>query len=252
MNKNKCEIFLETYHYVLMNSANNPNWQMQLTNYPEIIAEHYGTKNTNLLTANSKIKDFINYKNKNNLSYIPLELFESASLNKELSKSIVNKLFQKTSYFAYMIKNLLDEFGDRQRKFRHYKISPYPQKELDTFFPIKTFKIKHDDGEFDAELLKNGMMVKNSNDDEIKDYFLNRCISKHLKTAYTDNIDDADSIKKKLIFLRFATLPKVIMFSVTPRKYKVKYVGNQTVRKENDEYSISDEPINILHLEEVL
>ena len=53
---------------------------------------------------------------------------------------------------------------------------------------------------------------------------------------------------RKLVFLKFTPLNNIKTLSVLPKKYKVRYIGNQTVKHENSEYSISDEPINIIHL----
>ena len=95
------------------------------------------------------------------------------------------------------------------------------------------------------------MIIKQSEDDEMKDYFINRCMNKNIKTGYTDDVSDFDKLKRKLVFLKFAPLNNVKLLSISPKKYKVRYLGNQTVKHENNEYSISDEPINIIYLEKI-
>ncbi len=250
MRQNLTEIFLENYHYALTSSINNTDWNSNVTHFPEVLSEYLGTKNNiNIVNETNDVKQLIEYKNKNKLSFIPIKVVKLKDHKKDISKHLVNKLFQKTSYFAHMIKNLLDEFAEKKRQFAHYKISPYPEKPTDTYFPIKKFKIDSNIGQFIAELLRNGMIIKNSDNDEMKDYFINRCMNKHVKTAYLDDIPDYNNMKRKLVFVKFAPLNHSKVFSIKPKKYKIKYLGNQTVQYENNEYSISDEPINIFYLD---
>lgn len=252
MRHNITEIFLENYHYALTTSVNNASWNDKVNHFPELIQEHLGTKR-NCAVIGDKLdsKQLVEFKFKNNLSHIPQKLLDLKNNKIEIATELVNNLFQKTSYFSHMIKNLLDEFADTKRKFAHYKISPFPEQPNDTYFPIKKFKIDSNFGPFLAELIKSGMIIKQSEDDEMKDYFINRCMNKNIKTGYTDDVSDFDKLKRKLVFLKFAPLNNVKLLSISPKKYKVRYLGNQTVKHENNEYSISDEPINIIYLEKI-
>jgi hypothetical protein len=252
MRRNISEIFLENYNYALSTSINNLSWQDKITHFPEILSEYLGTTKTlDIVGDDIDVQNLIEYKQKNNLKFISPKVLYLKNNKKDIAKKLINNVFQKTSYFAHMIKNLLDEFGENKRKFAHYKITPYPEEPTDTYFPIKKFKVNSDIGSFISELIKNGMIIKNCPDEDMKDYFVNRCLNKTVKTGYLDNIPNYDHLKRKLVFVKFLPLPNITNLSVHPKKYKVRYIGNQTVRNENDEYSISNEPINIIYMEKL-
>jgi hypothetical protein len=253
MRRNISEIFLENYNYALSTSINNSSWQEKITQYPEILSDYLETTKTiDIVGDNLDVQNLIEYKNKNKLKFISPKVLYLNNNKKEIAKKLINNVFQKTSYFAHIIKNLLDEFGDNKRKFANYKIIPYPEEPADTYFPIKKFKINSDIGTFIGELIKNGMLVKNCPDDDLRDYFVNRCLNKTIKTGYIDDIPNFEQLKRKLVFVKFLPLPNITNLSINPKKYKVRYIGNQTVRNENDEYSISNEPINVIYMEKLL
>ena len=179
MRRNVTNIFLETYHYALTSSVTNDKWLENIIQQPEIINEHFDkTCCHKILSSNRSLEDLLSFKSKNNLRYVPTTLLKRDFNKKEIAQKLIQNLFQKTSYFAHMIKNLLDEFADKKRIFASYKIYPLPEKESDTYFPVKKFKVASDNGDFVSTVLRNGMSVQSSNNDDLKDYFVDRCLNK--------------------------------------------------------------------------
>jgi hypothetical protein len=247
MLKNEIKIILDSYHQALMESVQDDRWISNSVQYPEIFKEYFGTPlNIDVVKNNILIEDVIKYKNKNNLSYVDENVLNFNENKKNFLLQNVNETFQKTSYFASILAKLLNEYGISTRVFKSYKIIPFPDGEEDTYMPINKFKMIHDDGECKAKIVRGGLKV--SGNENLADYFNKRMISKFLKTAYADEIPDAKDCQRRMIFMKSIPLHGVKILSMKPAKYKLRYIGNQTVGDGRNEFSVTNEPIHVLNI----
>jgi hypothetical protein len=73
-------------------------------------------------------------------------------------------------------------------------------------------------------------------------------ISKFLKTAYAYEIPHLKDCQRRMIFMKSIPLHGVKILSTKPSKYKIRYIGNQTVGDGRNEFSITNEPIHVLNI----
>jgi hypothetical protein len=132
------------------------------------------------------------------------------------------------------------------RKFGSYKICPLPENEDDTYLPIKKFKMVCDGNDCKATIIRGGLRIEG--DDDMSDYFNKRIMSKFMKTGYTDEIPNEKENRRRLIFLKAIPLENIKSLSKTTGKYKLKFLGNQTVSDNDNEFSITDEPISVSYI----
>lgn len=247
MRCNKIKIILDGYHQALLETNHNFNWIENSINYPEIFQEYFGTKNNlPMLKNNPSAEDMIKYKNKNNLVFINENAINLAANKEKYLKEALNQTYQKTSYYASILANLLEEFATNTRVFKSYEIKPMPENDDDTYLPITKFKMICNDGECKAKIVRGGLKIYGN--EELENYFDKRILSKLLKTAYTDNLPNEKENRRKLIFMKSVPIENLKSLSLKPAKYKLMYHGNQTVRKDDNEFSITDEPINVLSI----
>lgn len=247
MRSNEIKIFLEDYHLALLASTNDVKWINNSINYPEFFESYFETKN-NIDVINNKIlvDDIIQYKNKNNLTYVPEKVIQFQENKKQFIQSNIDEVYQRTSYYANIIEKLINEFSTNTRKFGSYKIYPLPEKEEDTYLPIKKFKIICKDDVCKATIVRGGLNI--NGDDDMRDYFQKRIISKFMKTGYLAKIPEEETNRKRLIFLKTIPLDGIKSLSRKPQKYKIKFLGNQTVSDGENEFSITNEPIYVSHI----
>lgn len=247
MNFNQTKILLEDYHAALMSSANDEQWLKNSLEYPEIYKSYFNTsKNIDVIGENTIVENLIKYKTKNKLSYIPENVINFKENAKDFVRNNIDEIFQQTSYFATIVANLLNEYGINSRKFGSYKILPLPEKIDDTYLPIKKFSLICKNGKCKASVVRGGLKIED--DEDMADYFQKRIISKFIKTGYTDEIPDAKSNCRRLVFLKSIPLTGITTLSKNPKKYKLRYLGNQTVGDNEHEFSITNEPICVTHI----
>lgn len=247
MKISEVKIFLEDYHMALISSSNDEQWLANAVNYPEIFQSYFETKNNIDIISNSKlIENIISYKNKNKLSYVPENVINFEDFKKEFVKNNISETYQKTSYYANMILNLIKEFSMNTRRFDSYKICPLPETEDDTYLPIKKFKMICDDNTCKATIIRGGLKIEG--DDDMSNYFNKRIMSKFMKTGYTDEIPNEKENRRRLIFLKAIPLDNIKSLSKKAGKYKLKFLGNQTVSDNDNEFSITDEPICVSYI----
>ncbi len=247
MQFNDIKIFLEDYHLALLSSTNDDQWLNNTIKYPEIFQSYFETKN-NLYAVNDNliVEDIIKYKNKNGLSFVPEKVMQFQDNKKDFVKNNIDEVYQQTSYYANILKKLMNEFSFNTRKFGSYKIYPLPEKEDDTYLPIKKFKMVCKDGTCKATIMRGGLKI--DGDDDMSDYFQKRMISKFMKTGYLDNIPNEKHNRRRLVFLKTIPLEGITSLSKTPKKYKLRFLGNQTVDDGENEFSITNEPICVTHI----
>jgi hypothetical protein len=66
-----------------------------------------------------------------------------------------------------------------------------------------------------------------------------------MKTGYTDEVPNEKHNRRRLIFMKSIPLEGITSLSKTPKKYKLKFLGNQTVDDGSNEFSITNEPIQV-------
>jgi hypothetical protein len=247
MQFNDIKILLEDYHAALLSSSNDEQWLINSFKYPEIYASYFETqRNIDIVSNNLLVEDLIKYKNKNNLKYIPEKVVEFNKNAIEYIKSNIDETYQQTSYYASIVAKLINEYSYNRRKFGSYRITPSPEKIDDTYLPVKKFSILCKNGKCKATIVRGG--IKIDNDEDMTDYFQKRMISKFIKTGYTDEIPNEKYHSRRLVFLKSLPLNTIKVLSKTPKKYKLRYLGNQTVGDDENEFSITNEPIFVTHI----
>lgn len=247
MRSNEIKIILENYHQALQETIHDEKWISNAMNYPEIFNEYFQTSNNvDVINEQISISDIIEYRQKNNLFSINENVFRFKENKKKYLIENVDHIYQKTSYYANIVANLLQEFSQNTRIYDSYKLSPLPENVDDTYLPISKFKMICKNGECQVKIIRGGLKV--TNHEELTDYFNKRILSKFLKTAYLDNIHDEENCRRRLLFMKSIPLQGVKILSKLPSKYKVIYKGNQTVAKDNNEFSITDEPVNVMSI----
>ena len=250
MRFNDIKILLEDYHLALLSSTNDDQWLRNTTKYPEIFQSYFETKN-NLHAVNDSliVEDLIKYKNKNGLQFIPEKVVEFQENKRDFIKSNIDDVYQQTSYYANILEKLINEFSLNTRKFGSYKIYPLPENEDDTYLPIKKFKMICKDGDCKATIMRGGLKIDGN--DDMSDYFQKRIISKFMKTGYLDEIPNEKDNRRRLVFLKSIPLDGVTSFSKHPKKYKLRFLGNQTVDDGENEFSVTNEPICVTHIGQI-
>ena len=247
MKFNDIKIFLENYHLALLSSTNDEQWLNNATKYPEIFQSYFGTKNNlDAVDDNLIVENIIKYKNKNGLKFVPEKVINFQENKKDFIKKNINEVYQQTSYYASILEKLINEFSLNTRKFGSFKIYPLPEGEEDTYLPIKKFKMICKNGDCKATIMRGG--IKIDGDDDMADYFQKRMISKFMKTGYLDEVPDEKHNRRKLVFLKSIPLDGVTTLSKHPKKYKIRFLGNQTVDDGENEFSITNEPIHVTHI----
>lgn len=247
MRSNEIKIFLEEYHLALLASSSDDQWLNNTTKYPEIFQSYFETKyNIDVIADDLLIEDLIKYKNKNNLSCIPDKVMEFQKNKKDFIRNNINEVYQQTSYYASILEKLINEFSHNTRKIGTFKIYPLPEKEDDTYLPIKKFKMVCKNGICKAKIVRGGLKI--DGDDEMAGYFQKRIISKFMKTGYLDELPDEKENRKRLIFMKSIPLDGITTMSKKPGKFKLKFLGNQTVDDGENEFSVTNEPICVTHI----
>lgn len=247
MRSNEIKIFLEEYHLALLASSNDDQWLNKTIKYPEMFQSYFETKyNIDVISDDFLVENLIKYKNKNNLSCIPNEVIEFQKNKKDFIKNNVNEVYQQTSYYASILEKLINEFSYNTRKAGTFKIYPLPEKEDDTYLPIKKFKLICKNGICKAKIVRGGLKIDGN--DDMADYFQKRMISKFMKTGYLDELPDEKENRRRLIFMKTIPLDGITSFSKRPGKFKLKFLGNQTVDDGENEFSITNEPICVTHI----
>ena len=250
MRSNEIKIFLEDYHFALLSSSNDEQWLSNSIKYPEIFQSYFETKyNIDVISDNLMVENIIKNKNKNNLSCVPQNVIEFQDNKKEFVKNNIDEVYQQTSYYASILEKLINEFSHNVRKFGSFKIYPMPETEQDTYLPIKKFKMVCKNGNCKAAIARGGSKI--DGDDEMADYFQKRMISKFMKTGFLDQIPDEKENKKRLIFMKSIPLDGITNMSKKQGKFKLKFLGNQTVDDGENEFSITNEPICVTHIGKV-
>jgi hypothetical protein len=247
MKISEVKIFLEDYHMALISSSNDEQWLANTTNYPEIFQSYFKTKNNIDVVSNGNlIENIILYKNKNKLNCVPEHIINFEENKTDFIKNNIHETYQKTSYYANILEKLINEFSCNNRKFSSYKIFPFPEKEEDTYLPIKKFKMICNGNVCKATIVRGGLRI--DGDDDMSNYFNKRIISKFMKTGYTDEIPDEKKNRRRLLFLKAIPLEGITSLSKKTGKYKLKFIGNQTVDDDENEFSITNEPIQVTNI----
>jgi hypothetical protein len=244
MHSNDIKIFLEDYHLALISSANSDQWLANAKNYPEVFNSYFETSNNVDVVSNGHlVENIISYKNKNKLTYVPEHVINFEENKKKFVAENISETYQKTSYYANILEKLINEFSANTRSFGSYKIHPFPENEDDTYLPIKKFKMICNGNVCKATIVRGGLKVEG--DDDMSNYFYKRIISKFMKTGYTDEVPNEKHNRRRLIFMKSIPLEGITSLSKTPKKYKLKFLGNQTVDDGSNEFSITNEPIQV-------
>ena len=247
MRSNEIKILLEDYHLALLASSNDEQWLYNSIKYPEIFQSYFKTKhNIDVISNSLLVENLIKYKNKNNLSCVPEKVIEFQNNKKDFIRNNIDEVYQQTSYYASILEKLINEFSENTRNFGTFNISPLPEKEDDTYLPIKKFKMICKDGTCKATIIRGGLKVDGN--DDMADYFQKRMISKFMKTGYLDELPNEKDNRRRLVFMKTIPLDGITSLSKNPGKFKLKFLGNQTVGDEQNEFSITNEPIYVTHI----
>lgn len=247
MRSNEIKIFLEEYHLALLTSSNDDQWLSKTIKYPEMFQTYFETKyNMDVISNDFLVENLIKYKNKNNLFSIQDTAMEFQKNKKDFIKNNIDEIYQQTSYYASVLEKLINEYSYNTMKSGTFKIYPLPEKEDDTYLPIKKFKIICKNGICKAKIVRGGLKI--DGDDDMADYFQKRIISKFIKTGYLDELPNEKENRRRLIFMKSIPLNGITAMSKKPKKFKLKFLGNQTVDDNENEFSITNEPICVTHI----
>jgi hypothetical protein len=181
------------------------------------------------------------------------QILDAGSAKENLRK--VNEIKSITNYYANIVTSLLNEYSENTRNFINGVIKPYPENIEDTWKPIKSFRITTDDCQIAIKILNNKISCDNINEN-LHNYFDSRNKCKDLKRAYLKETQlshiNLKNIKRELLNLKEVQIPtNYCQIEKYDAKYKVVYKGNQTVKYEGEEVSISGNNIKIYQILEL-
>lgn len=255
MNKNDIEIDFNAYTEALEKSLYDQDWVKNLYTDKENICNllEISYSNSKLIAEinrNKNIKSFITaIKDEPNKYYI-IERFMNAGSAQE-NKNFVQRIKNITEQKANIIKILLNEYSFNTRKFIRGTIQPFPESIEDTWKPINSFKIKTNNKKEFVLKIEENIILTCDNDKSIKLYFESRNKNKNIKRCYTDIVSENEynKTKRELLCLKECEINTKYL-NKNEGKYKVLFVGNQTVLNENYEISVYNKNIKILHIME--
>lgn len=258
---NNIEIEYSEYHDALDKSLYDESWIQNLYKDKENIISFFKRLNETRYISfaanfirNPDIKRVIVANNKNTLNNSIVEQILDAGKAKE-NKRKVEEIKSITNYYANITVALLNEYSNTTRDFINATIKPYPESIEDTWKPIKTFRLIRENDEMVIKITNKKVLVETFNDD-IKNYFNQRNISRDLKRGYLskDQISESclKNIRRQLLNLKEVIIPtNFCSTNKNDNNYKIIYKGNQTVEYNNEEVSISGENIKVYQILEV-
>jgi hypothetical protein len=261
MKSNIIEIDFSEYNDAIEKSLYDQDWIKNLYNDKENIVEFFKDINPSRyiefaanFIRNPDFRKVIKAKTDQRLNNRFVERILNAGTAEE-NLNIVNKIQSHTKYYATITENLMHEYSENTRNFLSGTIKPFPEKIEDTWKPIKSFKLITD--EFNVVLkLKTNQITCESENEDINNYFIKRNACKDIKRGFLKENQISENsfnkTKRELLNLKQIEIPtNYCLLEKIDSKYKISYRGNQTVKINNEEYSISGSNIKIYQILEV-
>ena len=254
--RNFITLNLNEYADALKKSMYDSEWVQNLYTDKENILEFFSRtgdkdtiKNAMRFQETKNIKYLLQTKNSNLLPDFAVDLFFEAG-KPEKTMQLINEIYQKTNYYAERIEDLLNEYSENTRNFMETTVQPFPDNIEDTWKPINKFKI----GNHIATLEKNTIQFLDENC-EFSQYFTERKNKKLLKKLYITykNMPESEfkTTRRRLLnYKESAIATHFANISPDDAAYKITIKSNQTVKRENQEFTLLGECIRVYHIQE--
>lgn len=255
--RNFITIDLNEYNDALKKSMFDSEWVQNLYTDKENLLEFFSRigdqnfiKNAMRFEETKNIKYLLQTKNSTLLPDFANDLFFEAG-KPETTMQLINEIYQKTNYYAERVEDLLNEYSENTRNFFETTIKPFPDNIEDTWKPITKFKI----GNQIASLEKNSIKFLDENC-EFSQYFTERKSKKLLKklhlTYKTMPESEYKTTRRRLLNYKESLIPThCAEISPDNASYKITLKSNQTVKRDNQEYTLLGECIRVYHIQEI-